>query len=61
MSVKPGQTSKRTISKANGISGTVGSTTMNPATPLPYGRQMDATNYATIYADTTADSNGSHL
>ena len=51
MSVKPGTTSKKTLSKANGISGGVGSETMNPPTPLPYGRPMDATNYATVYAD----------
>ena len=61
MSVKPGQTSKKTLSKANGISGGVGSETMNPPSPLPHGWTMDATNYATVYTNTSADSNGSHL
>jgi len=61
MSVKPGQTSKRTISKADGISNTggVGSETMNPPSPVEYGRFI--LNYATDYTDTTADDNGSHL
>jgi len=45
MSVKPGTTSKKTVS----INNVVSSETMNPPTPLPYGRHMDATNYATVY------------
>jgi len=42
MSVKPGVTTKRTISKANGIGlgNTVGSETMNPYSPLEAGRQV---------------------
>ena len=54
MSVKPGTKSKKTLSKANGISGGVGSETMNPPTPLPYGWTMDSTNYATVYTDASS-------
>jgi|TARA_R100001530_G_scaffold99389_1_gene69089 hypothetical protein len=64
MSVKPGQTSKKTLSAANGLGlgSTVGSETMNPPSPLPHGWQMDSTNYSNAgYTDTSADSNGSHL
>ena len=42
MSVKPGVSTKRTISAANGISGGVGSETLHPPTPLPYGRQVQS-------------------
>ncbi len=54
MSVKPGQTSKRTISKADGISNTdgVGSETMNPPSPVEYGRSI--LNYATAYTDASS-------
>jgi hypothetical protein len=40
MSVKPGVSTKRTISKANGISGGVGSETLNVFSPIEAGRQV---------------------
>ena len=42
MTVKPGVSTTRTISAANGISGGVGSTTTNALTPLEYGRQVQS-------------------
>ena len=42
MTVKPGVSTTRTISAANGISGGVGSTTTNALTPLEYGRPVQA-------------------
>ena len=42
MTAKPGVSTKRTISAANGISGGVGSTTTNALTPLEYGRQVQS-------------------
>ena len=41
MSVKPGVSTKRTISAANGISN-VGSETLNPHSPLEAGRQVQS-------------------
>ena len=61
MSVKPGTTSKRTIAAANGLGSLdapsttktgVGSETMNPPSPLEYGRTL--LNYATDYADASS-------
>jgi len=58
MSVKPGTTSKRTIAAANGLGSIdapsstktgVGSETMNPPSPVEYGRAI--LNYSTDYAD----------
>ena len=42
MTVKPGVSTTRTISAANGISGGVGSTTTNALTPLEYVRQVQS-------------------
>ena len=42
MTVKPGVSTTRTISATNGISGGVGSTTLNALTPLEYGRQVQS-------------------
>ena len=42
MSVKPGVSTKRTLSAANGISGGVGSETLNVFSPLEAGRQVQS-------------------
>ena len=51
MSVKPGTTSKKTIAAANGLGSLdapsttktgVGSETMNPPSPVEYGRQLQS-------------------
>ena len=60
MSVKPGTTSKKTIAEANGLGSLkapssktgVGSETMNPPSPVEYGRSI--LNYATDYADASS-------
>ena len=61
MSVKPGITSKKTIAAAKGIGTSegpsatktgVGSETMNPPSPVEYGRSI--LNYATDYADASS-------
>jgi len=61
MSVKPGTTSKRTIAAANGLGNLdlpstakegVGSETMNPPSPVEYGRSI--LNYSTDYADASS-------
>ena len=60
MSVKPGTTSKKTIAAANGLGSLdapssktgVGSETMNPPSPLEYGRAI--LNYATDYTDASS-------
>ena len=61
MSVKPGTTSKKTIAAANGLGSLdapstvktgVGSETMNPPSPLEYGRSI--LNYATDYTDASS-------
>ncbi len=55
MSVKPGVSTKRTISAANGISGGVGSETLNPHSPLEAGRQVQA-NGLSARGETNATS-----
>ena len=57
MSVKPGVSTKRTISAANGIGlgNTVGSETMNPHSPLEAGRQVQA-NGLSARGETNATS-----
>ncbi len=60
MSVKPGTTSKKTIAAANGLGSLdapssktgVGSETMNPPSPVEYGRSI--LNYATDYTDASS-------
>ena len=61
MSVKPGTTSKKTIAAANGLGSLdapsttktgVGSETMNPPSPVEYGRSIS--NYATDYTDASS-------
>jgi|TARA_R100001530_G_scaffold30475_3_gene23917 hypothetical protein len=60
MSVKPGTTSKKTISAANGLGSLdapssktgVGSETMNPPSPVEYGRAI--LNYSTDFADASS-------
>ena len=61
MSVKPGTTSKKTIAEANGLGSLdapsttktgVGSETMNPPSPVEYGRSI--LNYATDYTDASS-------
>ena len=60
MSVKPGTTSKKTIAAANGLGSLdapssktgVGSETMNPPSPVEYGRSI--LNYATAYTDVSS-------
>ena len=61
MSVKPGTTSKKTIAAAKGIGTSegpstvktgVGSETMNPPSPVEYGRSI--LNYATAYTDASS-------